>query len=88
MHAEHERIDALLAPQLEAWQALVEAPSGLAERAPRLALLARELGELFEQHLDSEEQHIFPALRTQLDHAELAAIEQEIRERRRNQYQP
>lgn len=86
MHAEHERIYALLAPQLQAWQALSRKPDQLRAEAARLAPLARELQSLFEQHLEGEEQHIFPALQRYLDRAELGAIEQEIRERRRHTY--
>ncbi len=86
MHAEHERIDALLAPQVEAWQALAEAPGGLAARAAELLPRARELQELFERHLLAEEEHIFPALRTELDDEALDAVRAAIRERRRDQY--
>lgn len=86
MHAEHERIYALLAPQLQAWQVLSSKPAELVAAAPRLGPLARELQSLLEQHLDAEERHVFPALRTYLDRHELAAIEQEIRERRRHTY--
>ncbi len=86
MHAEHERIYALLAPQLAAWHVLSEKPAQLVAEAPRLGPLARQLSTLFEEHLRAEEQHVFPALGTHLDRAELAAIEHEIRERRRHTY--
>jgi len=88
MHAEHERIVALLAPQVEAWQALAEVPGGLAARAAVLLPEARELQELFERHLEAEEEHIFPALRTELDDEALDAIRAAIRDRRRDQYRP
>ena len=88
MRAEHERIDALLAPQVEAWQALAEAPGRLTTRAAALLPQARELHALFERHLGAEEEHIFPALRTELDDEALDAIRAAIRERRRDQYRP
>jgi len=86
MRAEHVRIDELLAPQLEAWQALAKQPADLVTLAPRLSPLGRQLQALFGEHLESEEKYIFVALQTQLSHTELGAIEQEIRDRRRRTY--
>jgi hemerythrin-like domain-containing protein len=76
MASEHRRIEELLAELLPHWSAVVSTP------APLLASGASRLGALFGPHLEREERVLFPAARTLLSPAELAALRSEIRARR------
>lgn len=85
MHAEHGRIEKLVVDQLPAWEVLAERPAELPELASQLLPAGRQLQTLMDQHLESEEKHIFVAL-DMLGRKDLEDIEREIRERRRQTY--
>ncbi len=82
MCEEHEAHEESVAELVALCSALRDEPDRHLELAPTLGETARELQAHFGPHLAREEQHIFPALATQLDANTRAEIVKEMRARR------
>ncbi len=82
MEQEHREHEAPLARLLALMDELVAAPAAHTRLASTVAAAAEALGSAFEQHLASEEQRVFPFLRTLLAPAEQVQILAEVRARR------
>ena len=82
MSAQHEDIHELLDHLLVIWELVAEGPGLRNAYRNKLEERTRRLAELFEVHLEMEEEHVFPALREVLTPAEDRAIVREMRARR------
>lgn len=83
MEDEHEGHTEDLRRLVEICAALEQAPSGLPAVRAELAEVGARLVRDFDEHLRSEEETIFPAIRSLLPEAERVAIFAELRARRR-----
>ncbi|HWR36231.1 MAG TPA: hemerythrin domain-containing protein [Clostridia bacterium] len=83
MVEQHQEIDRILEALLPLWTILQAAPARLYELAPELRGLSARLDDLFRDHLEMEEQTIFPAMRAYVPATELEAIAQEMKARRK-----
>jgi len=81
MHDEHEAHGPHVTALLEALTRVHDAPTDAALRG-QLASSAAALARSFDAHLEAEEQHVFPALRSLLSEPEQHAILGELRARR------
>ena len=83
MAGEHELHGALLARLVAACADLERRPAELPQLRAELDEVSVRLGDEFAAHLDSEEQIVFPAVRSLLDDDERAQIRAEMHARRR-----
>lgn len=82
MEAEHRQIDLLLTAAIPLWRELAQAPERHGVLRPALLRIAQPLDQLFLQHLQAEENIIFPILHQVLDAEALGQIRHELRQRR------
>ena len=82
MVAEHAKINQTLQQLLPLWQSVQQAPSTLQGVRGDLLRLTEELAQLFEVHLNLEEQILFPAMERLLTPEDLTAMSVEMQERR------
>lgn len=82
MTRQHQDIEALLGTLLPAWRVLCASPERHAALAPELVEGSVRLAELMEQHLQLEENVLFPEARARLPVESVAAIAAEMCQRR------
>lgn len=79
---QHAPIDELVAMLLLRWEVLTRAPGRLGEFAEELRDHARQLQELWNEHLALEEEIVFPLIRNRLTAEDLHDIHVEMKQRR------
>ncbi len=80
---QHHAIDELVERLVPLWVLLRSSPDKLPDLSAEMCAIAGRLNELFDSHLKLEEETIFPALQKYLPESELAAIVQEMQDRRK-----
>ncbi len=81
MLQQHAELDDVLAALLPLWQEVKRNPATIGGLAPRLLQQTLQLEQLWQVHLNLEEEIVFPAMQQHLG-AELDAIAAEMRARR------
>ncbi len=84
MVRQHQAIDALIGELLPIWGTLQNHPDKLPQIAPKLAEKSHRLQQLWDVHLELEEETVFPAIAQCLSPAQQEAIVSEMRARRGN----
>jgi hypothetical protein len=79
---QHRAIDELIDRLVPLWVLSKSAPRKLPEIAGEMCALSKRLSELFEAHLELEEETIFPAIERYLSESERAGIVREMQQRR------
>jgi hemerythrin-like domain-containing protein len=79
---QHGPIDEVVARLLPLWAEVKNAPDRLPSLAPKLRADAARLQELWREHLDLEEEIVFPLIRARLTNDDLKAIHSEMKQRR------
>jgi iron-sulfur cluster repair protein YtfE (RIC family) len=83
MHDQHQAIDELVERLLPLLQLLERNPAAIHEAGAEMCSITKALQEIFDAHLNLEEDAIFPAIRNLLPEIEQAAMFKEMQQRRR-----
>ena len=83
MHDQHMAIDDLLERLLPLLRMVGNNPATLSEAGGEMCSITKALSEIFNAHLQMEEEVIFPAITTQLTEGDRAELTREMQDRRK-----
>jgi iron-sulfur cluster repair protein YtfE (RIC family) len=83
MHDQHMAIDDLLERLLPVLRLVGNNPAALADAGAEMCSITSALSQMFDAHLQLEEEVIFPAIGTQLSEQERAELTREMQDRRK-----